>query len=114
MHAVDCLLESFCSTRTSLNTHASRLVLITELEFNLDGGLEGGGLEIALPDTSRLLRTGRKHIQRLIYLQTLGRFKSHGNLRTSLILSLVLNGCLSYINYKLSENIIVLYDCGES
>ncbi|XP_023320885.1 unconventional myosin-XVIIIa [Eurytemora carolleeae] len=59
MHAVDCLLESFCSTRTSLNTHASRLVLITELEFNLDGGLEGGGLEIALPDTSRLLRTGR-------------------------------------------------------
>ena len=24
MHGVDCLLESFCSTRTSLNTHATR------------------------------------------------------------------------------------------
>lgn len=59
MHGVDCLLESFCSTRTSLNTHATRLVQLTEVQFDREGWLQGGAVEMALPDTSRLLRTGR-------------------------------------------------------
>ena len=58
MHAMDCLLESFCSTRTSLNTHATRLVQLTELQFDDEGWLQGGAVEMALPDTNRLLRSG--------------------------------------------------------
>jgi hypothetical protein len=34
MLAVDCLLESFCSTRTSLNTHATRLAQLLQLHFD--------------------------------------------------------------------------------
>jgi len=60
MYAVDCLLESFCSTRTSLNTHATRMVQMIQLYFDQNGSIAGGGLEMALPDAGRLLRTGRR------------------------------------------------------
>jgi len=60
MFAVDCLLESFCSTRTSLNTHATRMVQMIQLYFDQDGKVAGGGLEMALPDAGRLLRSGRR------------------------------------------------------
>lgn len=59
MHAMDCLLESFCSTRTSMNTHATRIVELIELQFTKDGVLAGGAVELALPDTHRLNRAGR-------------------------------------------------------
>jgi len=60
MYAVDCLLESFCSTRTSLNTHATRMVQMVQLYFSSEGRIAGGELEMALPDVSRLLRSGRR------------------------------------------------------
>jgi len=60
MYAVDCLLESFCSTRTSLNTHATRMVQMIELYFDQTGNIAGGSLEMALPDAGRLLRSGRR------------------------------------------------------
>ena len=60
MFAVDCLLESFCSTRTSLNTHATRMVQMIQLYFDQTGKIAGGDLEMALPDAGRLLRSGRR------------------------------------------------------
>eukprot|EP00092_Neocalanus_flemingeri_P063998 GFUD01077554.1.p1 GENE.GFUD01077554.1~~GFUD01077554.1.p1 ORF type:complete len:1054 (-),score=370.42 GFUD01077554.1:113-3274(-) len=60
MYAVDCLLESFCSTRTTLNTHATRMVQMVQLYFDQEGKVVGGGVEMALPDAGRLLRTGRR------------------------------------------------------
>merc|ERR1719369_2456928 len=60
LYAVDCLLESFCSTRTSLNTHATRMVQMIQLYFDQSGNIAGGSLEMALPDAGRLLRSGRK------------------------------------------------------
>ena len=46
MLAVDCLLESFCSTRTSLNTHATRLAQLLQLHFDrfLEYSLDGSAL----------------------------------------------------------------------
>ena len=35
-----------------------RLVQLTEVQFDREGWLQGGAVEMALPDTSRLLRTG--------------------------------------------------------
>jgi len=60
MYAVDCLLESFCSTRTTLNTHATRMVQMIQLYFDQSGDIAGGSLEMALPDAGRLLRSGRR------------------------------------------------------
>ena len=60
LYALDCLLESFCSTRTSLNTHATRMVQMIQLHFDQFGKLVGGELEMALPDVNRLLRSGRR------------------------------------------------------
>jgi len=60
MYAIDCLLESFCSTRTTLNTHATRMVQMVQLHFDQEGKVVGGGVEMAMPDVARLLRTGRR------------------------------------------------------
>jgi len=60
MYAVDCLLESFCSTRTTMNTHATRMVQMIQLYFDQSGDIAGGSLEMALPDAGRLLRSGRR------------------------------------------------------
>jgi myosin-18 len=60
LYAVDCLLESFCSTRTTLNTHATRMVQMIQLSFDQSGNIAGGSLEMALPDAGRLLRSGRR------------------------------------------------------
>jgi len=59
MYAVDCLLETFCSTRTRLNTHATRVVQLIQIHLSKDGYTTGGDVELALPDTTRILRTGR-------------------------------------------------------
>ena len=87
---VECLLDSFTSTRTAQNLHASRAVStslvfffflninlkqilpisisvddmirgptkvrLLQLQWNERGGLAGASLELALPDTARLLR----------------------------------------------------------
>ena len=37
MFAMDCLLESFCSTRTGLNTHATRTAQLVQLYYDTDG-----------------------------------------------------------------------------
>ena len=47
MRAVDCLLESFCSTRTVLNTHATRTAQLVQLYYARDGGLMGGELQVS-------------------------------------------------------------------
>ena len=47
MRAVDCLLESFCSTRTVLNTHATRTAQLVQLYYARDGGLIGGELQVS-------------------------------------------------------------------
>ena len=57
--AVDCLLESFCSTRTGLNTHATRTAQLVQLYYS-EGLLAGAELQMALPDTWRLLKEGRR------------------------------------------------------
>ena len=77
---VECLLDSFTSTRTAQNLHASRAVSIyiklntapieqnkaekkmtqvrlLQLQWNSRGGLAGASMELALPDTARLLRS---------------------------------------------------------
>ena len=59
LRAVDCLLESFCSTRTGLNTHATRTAQLVQLYYDTDGLLAGGELQMALPDAGRLVRSGR-------------------------------------------------------
>ena len=46
LRAVDCLLESFCSTRTVLNTHATRTAQLVQLYYARDGGLMGGELQV--------------------------------------------------------------------
>lgn len=56
LEAMDCLLESFCSTRTAQNTHATRVVSLLQLYYSDLGSLEGGGLELVLPDTARIVR----------------------------------------------------------
>ena len=84
---VECLLDSFTSTRTAQNLHASRAVSVQfniafyfkshiqyclcltqneektipqvrllQLQWNSRGGLAGASMELALPDTARLLR----------------------------------------------------------
>ena len=58
--AIDCLLESFCSTRTCLNTHATRTAQLVQLYYSTEGQLEGAELQMALPDTWRLLKDGRR------------------------------------------------------
>ena len=60
MYAIDCLLESFCSTRTVLNLHATKTAQLIQLYFDRHGFLMGGELQMALPDTGRLARTGRR------------------------------------------------------
>ena len=60
MSAVWCLLESFCSTRTSLNTHATRAVQLLQLYYDREGELQGAELQLALADTWRLLKEGRR------------------------------------------------------
>ena len=47
LRAVDCLLESFCSTRTVLNTHATRTAQLVQLYYARDGGLMGGELQVS-------------------------------------------------------------------
>jgi len=60
MYAIDCLLESFCSTRTVLNTHATRMAQLVQLYYDNAGLLIGGELQMALPDTGRILRSDRR------------------------------------------------------
>ena len=53
LRAVDCLLESFCSTRTVLNTHATRTAQLVQLYYARDGGIMGGELQVSTAlDTS--------------------------------------------------------------
>ena len=60
MSAVWCLLESFCSTRTCLNTHATRAVQLLQLYYDQEGDLQGAELQLGLADTWRLLKEGRR------------------------------------------------------
>ena len=55
-----CLLESFLSTRTCLTTHATRAAQLLQLHYDLRGHLLGAELHLALADTWRLLKEGRR------------------------------------------------------
>ena len=60
MSAVLCLLESFLSTRTCQATHATRAAQLVQLHYDHRGDLLGAELHLALPDTCRLLKEGRR------------------------------------------------------
>ena len=43
-----------------MNTHATRTAQLFQLYYDQDGRLMGGEIQMALPDSARILRSGRR------------------------------------------------------